>query len=367
MIGKYKVPFVMPRTFVIAFAMISVLGVAFGVTRHVMTGGSFSLGGVDTTAEVVSNIVAVPDGHTKIATRGLEDGDIATTPPADGSPPQPGKGVIAQKAPKVLKPVEDMLPGLHETKTEGLVPMVRADGFTPYQAYRAPFSPAAGTKALVSLVMIDYGLSAARAETVLKELPAAVTLAASPYATDLQPLVTKARGYGHEVWMGVPVQSVSFPDDDAGPTSILATSGADQKKSKLLQNLARATGYAGAVILTDPSYIRSKVDIAPLVTTIYERGLGLIETDTADKSTAAIAAMQKMPFGQAFVWLDDQPGAEAVGKQLEAVEKRAIAEQKVIVMFRPLPSSIDTVAAWADRAARKGIELAPLTAVIDLK
>lgn len=359
------------RTFGMALSATAVLLLAFFFT----TGGADMLKGgsevslpfatvsiIDPKAQQESGHAEQPEDATEtVAVSSLNEADkVGATETAP--PPIPVK--TKEKIPQAI---EDMVAGLHENKPEGLIPMVRADGVTPFQSYRAAFSPSANTKALVALVMIDYGLSAKNSEAALKDLPSGTSFAASPYANEPQEWFKKARSLGHEVWMSVPVQSSAFPDDDSGSNTILANSGADQKQHRLFLSLGKATGYPGIISLLEPGYARSKIDLDYILTTLGSRGLGYVESDHTTQDVSAKATEMKVPFGQAKLWLDNQPDPASIQQSLAELEQQALSNQKAIAFFRPMPVTMKTILPWIESARKKGIEIAPISAVIDLK
>ena len=67
--------------------------------------------------------------------------------------------------------------------------------------------------------------ASARAATAdaLGKLPGPVTLAFAPYGSDLEQLVARARGEGHEVLLQVPMEPFDYPDNDPGPQTLLTS------------------------------------------------------------------------------------------------------------------------------------------------
>lgn len=263
--------------------------------------------------------------------------------------------------------VEDMLAGLHETKPEGMIPMMRADGVTPYQSYQQVYTAAANTKAIIALVMVDFGLSAKASQSALNQLPSGVSFSVSPYAENAQKWVSEARSFGHEVWMSIPVQPTSFPDIDPGAYTILTSSGEQQKQHRLYLSLGKATGYAGVMGLIDPSTTRAKIDTDYILREVGSRGLGYIESDIMDNKTMPLARALKLPSYQANMWLDNQPDPTAIQENLAALEKEALQKQKALALFRPTPVTIKLLQPWMNQMKEKGIEIVPVSAVIEAK
>lgn len=288
----------------------------------------------------------------------------ATSSPAPDLPERPGDSAV-KKAPA---PVEDAVAGVHENTPFGMVPVIRKnDGLTAYKAYKAEFSPAADTRAIVSLVMVDYGLSAAVSEKAIAALPPGVTFALSPYSGAAQKMATAARQGGHEVWLSLPIQHQGYGNDDTGSQSILVNASIDQNKARLLTSLGKATGYAGVIDLDTPAFQDAAADLESIYSMIADRGLAMAQANPKDTVTGAFAVSRKVPFIQNDVWIDAAPGAEAVAKELDRLKQLALNGNIAVGFFHPYPAVLEAIKNWGAELATEKIEMAPLSAAIEQK
>lgn len=263
-------------------------------------------------------------------------------------------------------PIEDAIAGLHETTPLGMVPIVRkSDGLTAFKAYQGDFSPAPDSKAMISLVMVDYGLSKKISDIALDDLPEGITFALSAYSQDAQTWTTSARQRGHEVWMSLPMQSQTYGGDDSGNQTLLVSAGLAQNKNRLLTTLGKATGYVGVIDMDTPAFSASSADLDRLYSMILERGLGLAQANPKDTLTGEFAITHKAPFIQNDIWIDEKATPEAVTAQLDKLKSLASEGQIAVGFFNPYPSVIEAIAKWKETLARDKIELAPLSAAID--
>jgi polysaccharide deacetylase 2 family uncharacterized protein YibQ len=311
---------------------------------------------IATTAE------AVPEEHPAAPQEEITPSELS---PADTAPTPPPE---EQNAAHETHPVEDALAGLHETTPFGMVPIVRKeDGMTAFKAYAAPFTLASNTKALVALVMVDYGLSEKSSKEAIEKLPLGVTLSSSPYAREAQTWITKARERGLEVWMGLPTQGKSFLENDTGPQTILPHGALEQNRDRLLTTLGKATGYAGVIDLDIPDFTGAEPELETVYRTIAERGLGLAQASPQDTTTGSFAVDLNAPFIQSDAWIDSLPTEESTLKELEKLEQRALNGRVSVGFFHPHPSVIKAIASWQKTAQDRGLQLAPLTASIEEK
>ena len=75
----------------------------------------------------------------------------------------------------------------------------------------------------IAIVIEGLGIGANSTAEALAKLPAAVTFAFSPYGTDLERWVARARGEGHEVLLQVGMEPFDYPDNDPGPQTLLTS------------------------------------------------------------------------------------------------------------------------------------------------
>lgn len=288
----------------------------------------------------------------------LNQSDMVTPDPVEPKP--------AEAPPK--PPIEDAVAGLHKSTPFGLVPIVRkTDGMTAFKAYRSEFTAAPTTKSLVSLVMVDYGLSKTDSENAIKNLPAGVTLALSPYSTDAQNFTTAARQDGHEVWLGLPVQNAEFGKSDSGNQTLLVNASVDQNMNRLLTNLGKATGYVGVIDMDTPAFASNVADLDRIYSDILDRGLALAQANPKDTMTGEFAITHKAPFIQNDIWVDRNATPAAVAFELDKLRQIASNGRVAVGFFHPYPTVIAAIKDWQEKLKNADIELAPLSASIEQK
>jgi polysaccharide deacetylase 2 family uncharacterized protein YibQ len=79
----------------------------------------------------------------------------------------------------------------------GFLPRISADGREPMQEYAAGFDPTS-RRPRVGLIIAGIGMNNADSLAAVRQLPAGVTLAVSPYASDPDRLLAAARIAQHE-------------------------------------------------------------------------------------------------------------------------------------------------------------------------
>ena len=105
----------------------------------------------------------------------------------------------------------------------GMIPVV-SDGLKPFTVYAAEADRVKAAKMpVVSIVVGGLGVGAAKTTDAIMKLPAAVTLAFTPYGSDPGKLAERARAQRHEILLQIPMEPFDYPDNDPGPQTLLTT------------------------------------------------------------------------------------------------------------------------------------------------
>ena len=131
-----------------------------------------------------------------------------------------------------------------------LLPRSAADGRTSMQVYARPFN-AADPRPRIGLLVTGLGILEAESLAAIQRLPGPVSLAVSAYGQRLEPLLQAARDNGHELLASIPMESAGFPQNDAGPRSLLTGASQEANQRNLDAVLGRIGGYVGATGASD--------------------------------------------------------------------------------------------------------------------
>jgi polysaccharide deacetylase 2 family uncharacterized protein YibQ len=258
-------------------------------------------------------------------------------------------------------------PRLLEKSRYGMIP-IAADSLTPFRAY------AAGTDAerakaahvpTIAIVVGGLGIGTSRTADAIAALPAAVTLAFTPYGSAPEKLVEQARARHHEVLLQIPMEPFDYPDNDPGPQTLLTTLDATQNVDRLLWHLGRIQGYVGLTSFMGGRFVASDGAMQPVIKEAARRGLGYFDDGSAPRSVAStLAQAQSMPFAKADLTIDAVPTPAEIDGALGKLEKLATARGNAIGVSSGLPISIERIANWAKTLESRGIKLVPLTTAI---
>jgi polysaccharide deacetylase 2 family uncharacterized protein YibQ len=233
----------------------------------------------------------------------------------------------------------------------------------PFTVYAAEADRAKAAKMpVVAIVIGGLGVGAAKTTDAIMKLPAAVTLAFTPYGSDPAKLTERARTQRHEILLQIPMEPFDYPDNDPGPQTLLTTLGPEQNLDRLYWHLSRFQGYAGIANFMGGRFVVTDAVMQPIVREAAKRGLGYLDDGSAPRSVASsLAAGQAMPFAKADFSIDAVPTAVEIDRTLAKLENLAKERGIAVGIASALPISIERIGVWIKALESHGIMLVPLT------
>ena len=252
---------------------------------------------------------------------------------------------------------------LLEKSRYGMIPVVAADGLKPFTAYAAEADRARAAKMpVVAIVVGGLGVGAAKTTEAIMKLPAAVTLAFTPYGSDPTKLAERARAQHHEILLQIPMEPFDYPDNDPGPQTLLTTLGSEQNLDRLYWHLSRFQGYAGIANFMGGRFVVTDAAMQPIIREAGKRGLGFLDDGSAPHSVAStLASGQSVPFARADLSIDAVPTAAEIDRALAKLESLAKERGTAVGVAAALPVSIERIGVWIKALEGHGIMLVPLT------
>jgi polysaccharide deacetylase 2 family uncharacterized protein YibQ len=264
----------------------------------------------------------------------------------------------ATAAPAVMSGID---PRLLEKSRYGMIPAV-ADGLKPFTAYAGEVDRAKVAKMpIVAIVVGGLGVGAAKTVDAILKLPAAVTLAFTPYGSDPGKLVERARAQHHEILLQIPMEPYDYPDNDPGPQTLLTSLAPEQNLDRLYWHLSRFQGYAGIANFMGARFVATDTAMVPIVREAAKRGLGLFDDGLARSVAPSLAATQSVPFAKADVTIDAVPSSGEIDRALAKLEGLAKERGIAVGVASALPISIERISAWTRTLDSRGLLLVPLT------
>jgi polysaccharide deacetylase 2 family uncharacterized protein YibQ len=251
---------------------------------------------------------------------------------------------------------------LIEGSRHGPIPRIGQDGTRPSDAYAGRPAAASGTR--IAIVIGRLGVSASASAEALAKLPAPITFAFTPYGTDLERWVARARGEGREVLLQAPLEPFDYPDNDPGPQTLLTSLTPEQNIDRLHWSMSRFQGYVGLSNYMGARFAGNEQAVTMLMRETAKRGLLYFDDGTASRGLSGqIASANNVPFAKADLVLDANSSPTEIDAALGRLEAIARERGSAIGSASAVPLSIDRIAKWAKAAAARGIVLVPVSAV----
>jgi uncharacterized protein len=254
---------------------------------------------------------------------------------------------------------------LLEKSRYGMIPVI-SGGLKPFTAYAAEADRAKAAKMpVVAIVVGGLGVGAAKTTDAIMKLPAAVTLAFTPYGSDPGKLAARAREQRHEILLQIPMEPFDYPDNDPGPQTLLTTLNPEQNLDRMYWHLSRFQGYAGVANFMGGRFVVADAAMLPVIREAAKRGLGYFDDGSSPRGVAAsLAAAQAMPFVKGDIGIDTVPTAVEIDHALADLEKLAKERGAAVGVASALPISIERIGIWTKTLESHGIMLVPLTTVM---
>lgn len=276
---------------------------------------------------------------------------------------QPPEQRTPAPAPDGLAPAPD--PNLVEETRDGPLPIVGKNGRKPWQVYARPFD-LSDKRPRVALIISGLGQSSSGTEAAIQRLPGAVTLAFSPYAKNLDQWVTLARAGGHEVLLTVPMEPLSYPENDPGPHTLLTSLSDQENEQRLRFLLSRFPGYVGVLNTMGARMTTTPQSLKPILMKLKERGLLFVDARSSLRSVAASEATEiGLPRAINNRFIDIKASRSDIDQRLDELVRIAKEGGYALGIGSPYPVTIERVALWVQELDGQGIALAPVSALAD--
>jgi polysaccharide deacetylase 2 family uncharacterized protein YibQ len=278
--------------------------------------------------------------------------------------------VVAERAAPSSRPVVSVSAGADQGLLEPdpdqpgeLLPRIGLDGRAPMTVYAAAVATSQPHK--VGIVIANIGLGEADSMAAIRLLPAAVTLAVSPYADAVTPILSAIRQTHREYLLSVPMEPAGYPVNDPDSRYALMTSlPPAENLVRLHWVLSRMTGYVGVTsilgamqgeaMMTNPDQIK------PVLHEIAGRGLLFIGGTSPPRQLPYVWSRE------ADIVLDKEPfDAAVVDRRLADLVATAQDKGSALgVVTQPRPLIIGRIAAWANTLGAAGVALVPVSGLV---
>ncbi|MDD4615688.1 MAG: divergent polysaccharide deacetylase family protein [Alphaproteobacteria bacterium] len=261
-----------------------------------------------------------------------------------------------------LNPAPDVR--VTEDTSEGSLPRISDEGFSPWQVYARPFN-LADKRPRIAIVISDLGMSRVMADQAIVQLPPTVTLSFDSQAPAVAAWGTRARQDGHEILVQLPVEPFDYPRSDPGPNSLLTNLTKSENLSRLMKTLRRATGYVGVTTTLASQLTADPAQFGMILNVLRDRGLMVLDSRVVSRAVVTETARNAgVPVASVTQRLDADLAPEAINAALGNLEKTALQSGRAVGITAATPLMINLVQAWAKTLPERGIALAPLSSMV---
>lgn len=300
---------------------------------------------------------------SQISTPSNQSSVPAVLPDAAPSPP-----LMNDQLPDV-KPAQQQPATLNDLLTEkskeGVIPVVAADGTKAWKFYSKPFDKKS-REPMIAIIVTGLGQNNQVTQHAMV-LPENVTLAFSPYSSQLEQWSKSARLSGHEMMLELPMEPVDYPSTDPGPYGLMLGQGAQENERRLRLLMSRIPTSVGFITTQNEKFSSSDDDFKLLLKSMGNRGLMLVmSTAPASNSTKTLLQETSTPNVIADVAIDEELTTEIIAARLYTLEQLAKKKGYAVGIARPYPITIATLKEWMEKLKEKGVVLVPVSAIAKL-
>ncbi|MEM9669519.1 MAG: divergent polysaccharide deacetylase family protein [Pseudomonadota bacterium] len=224
-----------------------------------------------------------------------------------------------------------------------------------------PFSNPEG-KPIIGIVIGGFGTSPTHSNIAIDDLPEGITLSFVP---DANPnLLRKARQQGHEILAEIPMEAYSTGRTRPHQNTLTVSASEDQNAHRLRATLRRKPGIFGVISYDGAKFVGDTTAISAIAKDLSERNLGFIRHASLRQTIFETHADSlDMPYAAASVNIDARTDAKEIEKAFLTLETEALQNGYALGTGFVYPLTVDMVRDWATHLEKKGILLAPASAV----
>lgn len=243
----------------------------------------------------------------------------------------------------------------------GPVPVIGERGSKASELYAKGHRPEEG-KTDLAVLFINAGFSAESLRKILT-LPRQVTVSFSPYVSDLSGKMQDIRNAGYETWIGLPVQSEDYPEEDPGPLGIVAGFPRQLLNQQLQRIMAISNGAVGMTFAPGHTLGQFRPILNYVVDGIASHGLHVFFPDKIIPRSYE----GKVNLRAADVWVMPDTPPSKLQSQLNQLSKRLRGLEgtgRLVVVFDAANYQLDAVVKWLEKdVATMPVNLAPLSSI----
>lgn len=232
------------------------------------------------------------------------------------------------------------------------------------ERFLAPFNRS-DTRPRIALIIKGLGLHEMRTKKAILDLPPAVTLAFSPYATDTSFWIEQSIQNRHETLISIPFETEDFPNQDPGPLAL--TRGISTKLSmdhlETIQNMGGT--HIGYINDFGDVYTRDIINLKALYAWARSHNALFIEHLYDPDAFVARPEFIAEHYIHTLDKIDHIATPDRIVTRLKHLEREAQKKGYAIGVASDYPVTLEVIKKWAETVEKRGMTLSPISAVLE--
>lgn len=246
----------------------------------------------------------------------------------------------------------------------GMLPRISEKGQTPFNEYSRPYEGKKSDQPRVAVIVSGLGHSRAATDAAINNLPPEISLAIDSYARGVSYWMDRAREFGHEVLLTLPLESATFPFEDPGPGTLRVLSAPEENVNQMEWVMSRGSGFFGLMGVAGSKFTTNDEQISFMLKAIKDRGIMFVDGGYSSFSIVPrVAFKEKVTWAAVEIDLDKKLASSEIDLKLAEFEKLATSRSLAIGRISNSPISLARLSAWIKTLPDKGIELVPVSAL----
>jgi hypothetical protein len=225
--------------------------------------------------------------------------------------------------------------------------------------------PSTGLRPKIAIVIDDLGGEKNISQELLQwNLP--ITFSILPFMLHSKTLAQEAHRKGKEVILHLPMEPHGYPQVKPGKGVLLE----EMDEAGLLHQLSQdieavpyiqgVSNHMGSKLMEDPKKMRI------VFSELKKRGLFFLDSRTTPE-TIGIQVAQSVGLNamERSLFIDHSSDKEVIKQKLEQLIQRSLSTGKAVGIGHPHPSTIKILKEMVSKMKEKGIEIVPLSAVME--
>jgi len=216
----------------------------------------------------------------------------------------------------------------------------------------------------IALILTGLGLNKALTDRVLETFKGKITLAFSPYSSNLNDQLQRATSLGYHTLISLPMEPDSYPNPDPGPYTVLTGVNATENIKKTKAVLEKTS--KGSDIIGDygSQFTTSPKDLEPVLTEIKNHGSLFIDPNTTIHSqvqNTCKALDMKCP--QVDLTLPVAANSTERDEFFKKIIPIAKENGIIIISVPAIPTFVDHLIEWIDTLDTNGINFVTIAGI----